>query len=72
VVITAADGKIVTLTPNAAGNFYYQGAVATPFRARVTYMGRERAMGQAQTNGDCNSCHTQNGANQAPGRILLP
>lgn len=72
VVITAADGKTITLTPNAVGNFYYQGAVATPFRARVTYMGRERAMGQGQTSGDCNSCHTQNGANQAPGRILLP
>jgi len=72
VVITGADGNSVTLTPNSAGNFYYQGAVATPFRARVTYMGRTREMGQSQTSGDCNSCHTQNGANQAPGRILLP
>jgi hypothetical protein len=72
VVITGADGNSITLTPNTAGNFYYQGAVATPFRARVTYMGRERDMGQAQTSGDCNSCHTQNGANQAPGRIVLP
>jgi predicted CXXCH cytochrome family protein len=25
-----------------------------------------------QTTGDCNSCHTQSGANGAPGRILLP
>jgi len=72
VVITGADGASITLTPNTAGNFYYQGAVATPFRARVTYMGRTREMGAAQTSGDCNSCHTQNGANQAPGRILLP
>jgi hypothetical protein len=72
VVITGADGNSVTLTPNTAGNFYYQGAVATPFHARVTYMGRARDMGHAETNGDCNSCHTQNGANQAPGRILLP
>jgi hypothetical protein len=72
IVITGADGNSVTLTPNTAGNFNYQGAVATPFHARVTYMGRTREMGQAQTSGDCNSCHTQNGANQAPGRILLP
>ena len=72
IVITGADGNSVTLTPNTAGNFYYQGAVATPFHARVTYMGRTRDMGQSQTSGDCNSCHTQNGANQAPGRILLP
>jgi hypothetical protein len=38
----------------------------------VTYMGRERAMVTMQTSGDCNSCHTQNGANAAPGRIVLP
>jgi hypothetical protein len=44
----------------------------SPYKAKVTYMGRERAMVAAQTSGDCNSCHTQNGANSAPGRILLP
>jgi len=43
-----------------------------PFKAKVTYMGRERAMNAAQTSGDCNACHTQNGTNSAPGRILLP
>ena len=26
----------------------------------------------AQSNGSCNGCHTQNGANGAPGRITLP
>jgi hypothetical protein len=46
--------------------------VVTPFHAKVTYMGRERAMATAQTSGDCNSCHTQNGTMSAPGRILLP
>jgi hypothetical protein len=35
-------------------------------------MGRERIMSAGQTNGDCNSCHTQNGAMSAPGRIMLP
>jgi len=25
-----------------------------------------------QTSGDCNGCHTQTGANGAPGRITLP
>ena len=46
--------------------------VMPPFKAKVTYMGRERAMAATQTSGDCNACHTQNGANSAPGRILLP
>jgi hypothetical protein len=73
VVITGANGQIVTLTPNSAGNFYYQGTVAKPYTAKVTYMGRERAMAQMQTSGDCNTCHTQNGgATLAPGRIIIP
>jgi predicted CXXCH cytochrome family protein len=25
-----------------------------------------------QTNGDCNSCHTPDGASNAPGRIIAP
>jgi hypothetical protein len=29
-------------------------------------------MAAAQTSGDCNRCHTQNGAMSAPGRIVLP
>jgi hypothetical protein len=72
VVITGADGKVTTLTPNSVGNFYTNTAVAKPFTVKVTYMGRTRAMAAAPANGDCNSCHTQNGASSAPGRITLP
>jgi hypothetical protein len=72
VVITGADGQTITLTPNAAGNFSYGGALATPYKAKVTSMGRERAMIAAQTSGDCNTCHTEMGAMMAPGRIMLP
>jgi hypothetical protein len=72
VVIVGASGQSITLTPNTAGNFYYTGSVSTPFTAKVTYMGRERLMTTPQTSGDCNSCHTQNGASSAPGRIMLP
>jgi mono/diheme cytochrome c family protein len=77
VVIVGADGKSITLTPNSAGNFYYQGTIAKPYQAKVVYMGRERAMIEPQTSGDCNNCHTQNGAMpsgtvKAPGRVLLP
>ena len=72
VTITGADGVAFTLSPNAAGNFRSQKKVALPFRAKVTYMGRERAMATPQSSGDCNSCHTQAGANGAPGRVVLP
>ncbi len=72
VVIAGADGQTLTLTPNAAGNFSFEGSVALPFQAKVIYMGRERVMGTPQSSGDCNGCHTQAGATGAPGRILLP
>jgi len=72
VVITDANGVTRTLNVNGVGNFELAGSIATPFRAKVVYQGRERAMGASQTNGNCNSCHTQNGNGGAPGRIVLP
>lgn len=72
VVITDANGTTRTLAVNPVGNFELGGSIATPFRAKVVYQGRERAMGASQTNGNCNSCHTQNGNGGAPGRIVLP
>lgn len=72
VVITGADGRTLTLTPNATGNFYSEGRVALPYSAKVVTSAGERAMAAQQTSGDCNSCHTQVGANGAPGRIMLP
>jgi mono/diheme cytochrome c family protein len=78
VVITDANNKTITLTPNSVGNFYSTAAVALPFTAKVTYMGRQRDMVGSQTSGDCNACHTQNGTttttngSPAPGRIILP
>jgi hypothetical protein len=72
VVITPASGTAVTLTTNAAGNFYSTAKIATPYTAKVVSGGVERAMMASQTSGDCNSCHTQNGAQNAPGRIIVP
>jgi hypothetical protein len=70
VVITPASGAAITLTTNSAGNFYQVAKIATPYRAKVIVNGVEKAMMAAQTNGDCNSCHTQNGASSALGRII--
>ena len=72
VVMSVAGSTLLTLSPNSVGNFSSTTAVATPFRVKVTYSGRERAMSATVTSGDCNSCHTQTGASNAPGRILLP
>jgi hypothetical protein len=72
VVITDKSGTARTLTPDAVGNFSYSGTLATPFQAKVVQAGKERIMVTPQTSGDCNGCHTQTGANGAPGRIMLP
>jgi len=72
VIITGADGRTLTLEPNAAGNFYSERGVASPYRAKIVTAAGERAMTAQQTSGDCNSCHSLAGANGAPGRIMLP
>jgi hypothetical protein len=74
VVITDANNQVTTLTTNQAGNFYSRTrlGLALPYHAKVVSAGKERAMSAAQTSGDCNSCHTEQGANQAPGRVMAP
>ena len=72
VVVTDAKGASVTMTVNAAGNFSRSGALATPYSAKVVSPNGERVMVSKQTSGDCNSCHTEAGANGAPGRIMAP
>jgi hypothetical protein len=72
VEITDANGLVVSLLVNAAGNFYTTAPLAFPIRARVLSGGKQRAMAGAVSSGDCNSCHTQSGLNAAPGRVVLP
>jgi hypothetical protein len=72
VIITDAGGHTVTLSPNAAGNFRSNTSLQLPYTAKVTRNGKTRQMVSAQTSGDCNACHTQNGAQSAPGRIVAP
>lgn len=72
ITITDSNGKVVALPVSAGGNFYYQGAIALPYKAKVTVGSAERDMSASQTSGDCNSCHTQTGAQNAPGRIMAP
>ena len=72
IVITDAAGRTLTLTPNSAGNFSSNATLTLPYNAKVVANGSERAMAAAQSSGDCNSCHTQSGANGAPGRITVP
>ena len=73
VVITGSNGTKLTLTPSSAGNFYSTAKISTPYTVTLTGNGTAtRPMLMSQTSGDCNSCHTQNGSNSAPGRIMAP
>ena len=72
VVITGADGRVTRLAVNDQGNFATQTAIALPYTAKVVVGAKERVMRSAQTNGDCNSCHSVNGSNGAPGRVMMP
>ena len=69
---TDANGATLTLPVNSAGNFASVTPLAFPVKAEVHANGKVRAMATPQASGDCNSCHTQAGANMAPGRIALP
>ncbi|KYF87568.1 hypothetical protein BE20_25690 [Sorangium cellulosum] len=77
VEITTADARVIQLPVNASGNFLFDTVrdrtpITFPITARVVKGGKERKMLTAQMSGDCNSCHSQNGAEGAPGRIVAP
>jgi hypothetical protein len=74
VVITDANGQeLAPLLVSTGGNF---GAIlaglALPYRAKVVVGDAVRVMLTPQTNGDCNACHTQAGAQGARGRVIVP
>jgi mono/diheme cytochrome c family protein len=82
VVITDSAGTVTTLPVQSSGNFCSSSkcgapsglSIVPPFSAKLVNpsTGATRAMAGTITAGDCNGCHTQNGANGAPGRIFAP
>lgn len=73
-ILTPAGAVVARLTVNAGGNFYGDATGAKPasYTARVVTSTGVRTMSGAQTSGDCNTCHTAEGREGAPGRIFLP
>jgi mono/diheme cytochrome c family protein len=76
VVVTDANGVEHSATVRASGNFLLEGVgvLATPIHAEVRSADGTKVnkMKDPVDSGDCNSCHTENGLNDAPGRILAP
>jgi cytochrome c553 len=71
VVIIDAAGNLHEMPANANGNFTYEESFPTPYRAFVVRGTDTREMKKPQTNGDCNSCHTEWGTG-SPGRVMAP
>jgi mono/diheme cytochrome c family protein len=75
VILTDANGEDWTMTANSAGNFWLdpEAQVVYPYTARIVDReGRERTKQTPVSEGDCASCHSSEGANGAPGRLLPP
>jgi nitrate/TMAO reductase-like tetraheme cytochrome c subunit len=80
VVITDATGKKFTRIVNSVGNFFFPSTdnIKMPYKAKVVSGSKTRSMSTAQTSGDCNKCHSENGTKsttqkeKAPGRVMAP
>ncbi len=76
VQVTDANGKVYGKQTNAAGNFfgysYETPALATPASARVMVDNHVRFVCGPQSSGACNGCHSADGKNGAPGRLVGP
>lgn len=77
--ILNADGGVVYSmnVRQPSGNFYrssLSAGMAMPYRARIrnTATGRSLEMMTPQTNGDCNTCHAEQGVSGSAGRIVWP
>lgn len=72
--ITGSDGATLDLPVTTSGNFFASSSagIVFPVFAEVVTDGGVLAMCGWQADGDCNGCHTQQGANGAPGRVRVP
>lgn len=75
VVITDGNGQVISLPVGTTGNFSIPQmgtTLAFPLTAKVVRGAAERVMGASIASGDCNGCHTEQGASGAAGRITVP
>lgn len=73
--VTDYAGTEHIMSVNANGNFHSPESAnwPAPYKSiKVVYMNKERAMAAEAPHGDCNVCHTEAGAQNAPGRVALP
>ena len=75
IILTDADGTEWPMPGNSVGSFWLppDTAVVMPYTARIVDpAGNERVKLNPVSDGDCASCHSEQGANGAAGRLLPP
>jgi mono/diheme cytochrome c family protein len=73
VVVTDAVGRVFEVAVRPRGNFFEEEQEVTyPIRAEVRRGGQVLAMKDPVPTGDCNTCHSAEGQDGAPGRIIAP
>ena len=55
--VTDANGKVVEMTSNGAGNFFSSESMVPPMKAEVEVDGRVERMATEISYGGCASCH---------------
>jgi hypothetical protein len=75
--VTDANGQVAEVKSNSTGNFMLRSGdapagFAPPYMIKVISDLGERAMAMPAPHGDCNVCHTQDGDENALGRIVSP
>ncbi len=76
-IIDKNGAVAMTMTPSSiSGNFRSSipivNTVQVPYTARITANGKTATMMTPQMSGDCNTCHTEQGASGANGRLVWP
>ncbi len=74
-IFDSNGAAVLNLPVNAVGNFYshsLSAGISLPYTARLNGPNGTRTMVTPQMSGDCNTCHTVQGLQGAPGRITLP
>ncbi|RME01024.1 MAG: hypothetical protein D6812_08750 [Deltaproteobacteria bacterium] len=68
--ITDADGNVIQLTSNAAGNFFTEEPITFPASVVARKGDQEMIMSIPVPQGGCNTCHACSGA--AGGKMFMP
>jgi hypothetical protein len=73
VIVGGESGQeVLTLTTNAAGNFFTAAQLPDPYYVALEYQGERIEMPCPPPSGGCAKCHRRPPNGSAPGRLFIP